>query len=63
MFGCGHQWLRMIAILIDPAVIHRSVTAGKRFSIHAIDKFSTLMLGLNSSISKPGWWAFSAHAR
>lgn len=55
MFGCGHQWLRMIVTLTGPAVIHRSVTAGKQFGIHAIDKFSTLMHGLNSSISKPGW--------
>lgn len=38
----------MVATKVDANFINRSVTAGKRFNIYAIDKFNDLVHGLNS---------------
>lgn len=38
----------MLATNVDPVVINRSISEGKRFNVYAIDKLNDLLHGLNS---------------
>lgn len=38
----------MLATNVDPSVINRSISEGKRFNVYAIDKLNDLLHGLNS---------------